>query len=183
VTTVVNFDDGSDLRATAFVRDDQTFTLNLSPGHYYLLDRFTQHGYIVRNMELEGRDVLEDGFSIVGPGKLSLEITLSKDGGRVDGVVADKDGKPMPGATVVLVPEAQRRSHGDLFQNAEADQRGQYKFEAITPGDYKIFAWHEVEEGIWQDPDFLKIYESKGEPVTIRLASHEVRTLAPLTSR
>jgi hypothetical protein len=110
-----------------FIHPDPTFNfnfnINLSAGNYYL-DRRIMPGYIVREVEFEGRDVLEKGFSVLGPGKMSLEIKLSKDGGQIDGVVADKDGKLVPGATAVLVPEASCRSHFDLYQNVEADQQG-----------------------------------------------------------
>jgi hypothetical protein len=33
--------------------------------------------------------------------------------------------------------------------------------ETVPPGSYKLFAWDDVEPGIWWDPDFLKNYEDK----------------------
>ena len=45
--------------------------------------------------------------------------------------------------------------------------------EGTAPGEYLLFAWEDVEPGIWHDPDFLKNYEGKGERVTIRAAGHE----------
>ena len=160
----------------AIVHDDQTFSISLPQGHFYL-DRQMAHDYVVGSVLLDGRDILDDGLIVAGPGKVSLEITLTKDGGHVDGVVADKDGKPVPGATVVLVPEARRRSHPDLFQNVEADQLGRFKLEAIPPGDYKLFAWTNVEYGIWRDPDFLPGAESRGESVSIKAGSRETKNL------
>ena len=38
-------------------------------------------------------------------------------------------------------------------------------FRGIAPGEYKIFSWEEVEDGAWEDPDFLKLFEQKGVPV------------------
>jgi hypothetical protein len=31
-----------------------------------------------------------------------------------------------------------------------------------------LFSWDEVEEGAWEDPEFLKPFEGKGEKVTLQ---------------
>lgn len=132
------FNNGVDHPAMTFLHSDRTFQLNLSQGHYFL-DRQMLHGYLVRRLDLDGRDVLDEGFSVTGPGKLSLEITLSKDGGRIDGVVIDQDGKAVAGAMVVLVPDSAHRSRLDLFQNVD----------------------EEVDDQVWQDPDSLRARASR----------------------
>ena len=35
----------------------------------------------------------------------------------------------------------------------------------MTPGDYKLFAWEEIERAMYLDPDFLQSYEDSGKPV------------------
>ena len=55
----------------------------------------------------------------------------------------------------------------DLFKSAASDQNGHYEFAAIAPGDYKLFAWDDVEPEAWNDPDFLKDYEKQGEKVAL----------------
>jgi hypothetical protein len=37
----------------------------------------------------------------------------------------------------------------------------------IAPGDYKLFSWEEAESGSWEDPEFLKPFEEKGERVSL----------------
>ncbi|MGA2427277.1 MAG: hypothetical protein ABSH13_02130 [Candidatus Acidiferrum sp.] len=37
----------------------------------------------------------------------------------------------------------------------------------IAPGDYQLFSWDQVEDGAWEDADFLKPFEEKGEKVTV----------------
>jgi hypothetical protein len=39
--------------------------------------------------------------------------------------------------------------------------------QGITPGDYALFAWENVETGAWQDPDFLRGYQTQGTAVRI----------------
>jgi hypothetical protein len=36
----------------------------------------------------------------------------------------------------------------------------------IAPGKYKLFAWKDVENDLWQDPDFLKPFEDQGKEIT-----------------
>jgi hypothetical protein len=44
---------------------------------------------------------------------------------------------------------------------------GRYQLNGVAPGDYKLFAWERVEEGAWQDPQFLKLFEALGSAVRI----------------
>jgi len=97
-----------------------------------------------------------------------LEVTISMRGGALSGRVADAARKPAVGARVVLVPEAARRSRGDLYRNTTADDSGAYELRGIPPGDYKLFAWERIEDGAWQDPEFIKLYEDRG--VRVRIA-------------
>ena len=75
---------------------------------------------------------------------------------------------PLVGVWVVLVPEATRRGRLDLYKNVRTDQHGQYTITGIAPGEYRLFSWDEVEDGAWQDPDFVKPYEKKGENITVQ---------------
>ena len=58
-----------------------------------------------------------------------------------------------------------------------SDQNGHFDLKSIPPGDYKVFAWEDVEPGIWQDPEFLKDHEKNGQPLTIRKDEHETARL------
>ena len=42
-----------------------------------------------------------------------------------------------------------------------------FAWEGVPPGDYTLFAWEEVEEGAWQDPNFLSIYQPLGRAIRI----------------
>ena len=47
----------------------------------------------------------------------------------------------------------------------------------IPPGDYKLFAWENVEPGAWQDSDFIQRYESSGQTIRINEGSNETPQL------
>ncbi|MDR3701515.1 MAG: carboxypeptidase-like regulatory domain-containing protein [Candidatus Sulfopaludibacter sp.] len=102
---------------------------------------------------------------------------MSHDGARIEGVVHDKEDQPVAGATVVLIPEPKLRFRHDLYQDANTDQLGRYHLAPVTPGEYKLFAWPDIEEGIWFDPDFLKDAEPQGLEITIDAKGHAVANL------
>jgi hypothetical protein len=148
------------------------FKTRLCSGRYTVIVQLGAQ-FLVHSIRSAGRDVLAEGMTISGPGSEPLDIVLGSDGGRVDGVVLDADDKPVAGATVVLVPEAKLRSRASRFRQTETDQYGRYELKDIPPGDYRLFAWEDVELGIWYDPEFLKAVESKGQVVTIQPNGHE----------
>jgi hypothetical protein len=96
-----------------------------------------------------------------------LEIVASGTGGRIDGVVKNEKDEPKGGAVVVLVPDSSHRRESDLFKNTTTDENGRFVIRGIRPGDYKLFAWDDIEPGTWWDPDFLSHYERRGEEIKI----------------
>ena len=70
-------------------------------------------------------------------------------------------------AVVVLVPSLNLRQRSDLYYVRATDGNGQFQIQPIVPGDYKVFAWKDIEPGAWQDPEILQRYENQGQPVSV----------------
>jgi Polysaccharide lyase family 4, domain II len=68
---------------------------------------------------------------------------------------------------VVLIPDAAHRQRNDLYQTTVSDDSGRFRFEHIPPGDYALFAWEDIEDGIWRDAEFLRRYAGSGRPLHI----------------
>ena len=85
----------------------------------------------------------------------------------MEGAVLRDTQQPAAGATVVLVPDGERRSRPDLFRSASADDSGRFALRGIPPGDYRLLAWEDVEPGAWLEPDFLRDYERRGETLSV----------------
>ncbi len=49
------------------------------------------------------------------------------------------------------------------------------------PGDYKIFSWDEVEDGAWEDPDFLRTFEDRSQRISVQDA--DTKTVDIVTIR
>ena len=126
--------------------------------------------FYLKAIRLGDENVLENGLDLTAaetaPGR--LELLLSPNGGRVAGVVLNDEDQPFSGAQVVLVPEGRRRKMRHLCKTATSDQNGGFSLPGISPGQYKIFAWEEVEQGAWQDDDFLRDYKKEGEDFEVK---------------
>jgi protocatechuate 3,4-dioxygenase beta subunit len=124
------------------VGPDPTTAHNVPPDHYEVqLDRIPP-GLYLKSATAGQTDVLADGLTIGGPGLVTIDATLANDGATLNGSVP-------PAATVLLVPA--RRSRSDLYRTASADQNGHYEFNAVAPGDYKIYAYLDAEPDLDND--------------------------------
>jgi hypothetical protein len=113
-------------------------------------------------------EVSDDEFNVIRGTQATLEVTISSRGAHVQGTVTDADGLPAAGVWVVLVPGDARRNEFHLFKQVTTDQYGRFGIRGIAPGDYKLFSWEQVEQNAWEDPDFLKPFESKGQSVSLQ---------------
>jgi hypothetical protein len=125
-----------------------------------------QNAYL-KAIRLGNADVLNAGLHLDRQPDVPLEIVIGTTPGVLDGAVVNENRQPVPNATVALLPDAARRSRVDLFKSAVADASGRFRLERIPPGDYVVFACDDVENGEWQNPDFLRAYERRGTPVRI----------------
>jgi protocatechuate 3,4-dioxygenase beta subunit len=153
------------------VNRDGSFTWNqVSDGAMRIEFHGLEKSAYVKSAEYGGVDVLEQGFTPRAGSNATLEITLSAHGAQVEGTVTDDNGLPVVGVWVVLVPDGKHRDRHDLYRTERTDQHGAFKINQIAPGDYTLYSWDEVEDGAWEDLDFMKPFEEKklGEKVSVQ---------------
>ncbi len=126
-------------------------------------------GAYLKSARLGDRDALEHGVDLTNgsPGAM-LNVVASMDGGQISGTVTNEKGEPVPGATVTLMPSASRARQQHLYKRVTAEQSGAFTIRGIAPGDYRVFAWEEVDQLSWQDPEYVKPYENSAKSVSIR---------------
>jgi hypothetical protein len=150
------------------VRADGGFTIrDIPPAKYRPSVAGAPESYFLKSAQLGGRNILESGLDLSGSPGAPLELILSPNGARVEGVVVADGEQVVSGAVVVLVPDAARRQQWTLYRTVSADTSGRFSIAGIPPGEYKLFAWPELEPGAHMDPEFLRPYEDKG--VVVRL--------------
>jgi protocatechuate 3,4-dioxygenase beta subunit len=162
----------------AKVKQDGSFTVEgLMPDNYEVNLTGLPASYFVKSARYASVEALESGLNLSAGGGGKLELSVSPAAAQVEGVVVDAKQEPAKGALVTLVPEASRRSHVTLFKTARTDDSGHYTIQGISPGDYSLYAFEDIESGAYYNPDFLRPLESSGETVSLRENSHEVRRL------
>lgn len=160
---------------SATAGEDGKFTLKqILPNKYLVQVRNLPEGAYVKSVRHGDQEVSDDSIDLSGGVAGTLQVTLSMAGAQVDGVVKGADDKPVSGATVVLAPDSGRYS---LFKEMRTADSGSYSFKGVPPGDYKVLAWTDVEPGIYQDPDFLKRYESKAEKMSLKESDRKTLSL------
>ncbi len=136
----------------------------IGPGDYRI--RRSGPGYI-QSARLGSADVLKDGLHLEHQPEDFLEVVIGETRASVEGRVTDGT-QAVSNAVVVLVPSLNLRQRSDLFYVAATDGNGQFQIQPrIMPGDYKVFAWKDIEPGAWQDPEVLERYENQGQPVSV----------------
>ena len=151
---------------------------NVMPDAYTVNVFGPQNNFYLKSVRFGDIDVSEAGIDLTrGVPAGEISVVMSADGGQIDGTVQNEKSENAAGSTVVLIPNAERRSIQRLYKTATTDANGKFSLKGIAPGEYKLFAWEQIEAGAYQDPEFLKRYDSKGESVSIKEKSTETKQL------
>lgn len=156
----------------ASIKPDGSFVIwNVAEGAYRLQVQDLPENFYLKAARLAGHDALGSDLNVSRkqpPGLLDVELSAS--GGRINGRVL-KEEKPFSGARVVLVPEERRQKQEQLYKSTSTDQNGQFLIRGIAPGDYALFAWETIEEGAYEDPDFLRAFKNQGKAIVVEEGS------------
>ena len=116
-----------------------------------------------------GAEVIDGGIDVDGNPRGPLNLYLGGAGsvGAIEGVVRSRNGQPADNSVVVIAPAASRRENPDAFRTATTDQVGLFSVRGLLPGEYTVLAWEEVEAGAYQNPEFLREFESRGVKATV----------------
>jgi protocatechuate 3,4-dioxygenase beta subunit len=162
------------------VKDDNTFLLPNVGANLFEVTLFgLPDGFYVKSIKSGQTDVLAAGLDVARGAPEPLEVVVSPNAGLMSGAVQNPNtGQPAPGATVVLVPQQKElRDKAQSYRITTTDQNGSYTLNSLVPGEYRVFAWEDIEPGAYLDPDFLKPVESKSEAVTIRESDQKTVSL------
>jgi hypothetical protein len=151
------------------------FTLsNAQPDRYAVTVTGLPDGFYVRSIRMEEADALESGLDLTRGAAGSLQIVVSGKAAQVEGAVTNEKQEPVAGSTVVLLPTSEkRREQFQFHKTVNTDQHGHFILKGLEPGEYKLFAWEDIENGAWMDPEVLRPAESKGKTITLRESSRE----------
>jgi Carboxypeptidase regulatory-like domain len=137
----------------------------VKPGKYTIVVFAPGKRYAVARTILLNGDSAGSELTLA-PGA-SAQLTAELAGGEADieGVV-QKEGKPMSGAMVVLLP-SNPEAHSELFRRDQSDFDGTFLLHGVIPGIYTLIA---IEDGWgfdWLKPGALARYLQQGQSVTV----------------
>jgi hypothetical protein len=151
--------------AGQLVGSDRTVTFSqIAPGKYDVLAGSASRAYTVVRMTVNGTPVSGRSLTVQGA---PLELTLTLRGGAADvNGVAVRDGKPTPGAMIVLVP-AHADSHREWFRRDQSDFDGTFSLHSVLPGAYTVLAIDNGWDLDWSKPAVLTRYLARGEKLIV----------------
>jgi hypothetical protein len=123
-----------------------------------------------------GAEVIDGGIDVEGNPQGPLDLYLGGAGsvGTIEGVVRSRNGQPADNSVVVIAPAPSRRENPAAFRTAITDQVGLFSVRGLLPGEYTVLAWEGVEAGAYQNPEFLRDFESRGVKATVERGSRNV---------
>jgi hypothetical protein len=156
-------------RRTAVVNAEGAFSVPAVPEGRFRVSSVAglpQDMYIA-DVRQGAQSVFDSGFDVSTKNSGPVEIVLATGAGTVSGVVLDGPTKAVAGATVVLVPEARRRSNRALYVLATSDASGRFTLRGVPPGDFKVFAWESIPAFAHVNAAFLAKHEVRGKVVHV----------------
>jgi hypothetical protein len=139
-------------------REIKTTQTTLEPGYWEMSARTNPGQYVESIVNQFGsvarrswrRERPTDWFEVFIEGRfqIGIRVVVSDKGGAIVGTV-QTEGKPVPGIPVFLWPvaeQARRSLHGQL--QTLSDVNGQYNFNSLPPGDYRVLATFDLSEAV-----------------------------------
>jgi len=169
-------------------RADGTFEIKDVPaGNYHLLaanspiasesGKFAD--YFTKSVTLNGQEVGDSGFNLNGDS--SLQVVISAKGAVIEGSVVDGNGKPVPYASIAVLPNLERGSPSHAYHEGSADEHGHFSVHGLSPGTYEVLAFEDP-PGDLRDPEFTNAYGGRGENLQLGEGSHQNVSLKVVSS-
>ena len=142
------------------LNDDGTFQATLAAEPYLVEAGGLPDGYYLKSVKLAGRE-MPDATLDLSYGGGPVEVVLAPAAGDLTGTVQNSRGEAATSVQVTAVP-ASGSLRRDMNKLVTTDAMGNFTFHGLPPGEYKIFAWEDVETNAWMDRDYRQPFENQG---------------------
>jgi len=108
-----------------------------------------------------------------------VQVVVTNRATTVTGQLLDDKGGAITDGTVIVFPtDAEKWIENSRFvRSARPDQQGQYQIKGLPPGEYLAVAIDYVQEGMWNDPEYLESIRRYGQKITLAEAASQPTTL------
>jgi hypothetical protein len=157
-------------------KDGKFQIANLVPGRYRVRVGDLPPDFYIKSIQSGNQDLLGTEWNLIPGAPETLRVVISNKAGEVEGKT--------DATTVVFIPEDQRmRATGTFHRVAQANLDGKYKIQGLAPGTYKVYAFKDIEDRAWLDPDLIEPLKEKAPQVVITESSKTPLDLTAITIR
>jgi hypothetical protein len=156
----------------SFNANGQFLVNDVIEGDYQVRVSQLPEGTYLKSLRFGATDLLADNLHLDPRSSDRLNFVLGTNGGVLEGNVVSRNGQPLANVPVAVVPAA-RQQRPDLYSSTTTDDSGHFRLQGLAPGDYAVFAWEDIEDGQWRDPDFIRQNEASGKAIHINEGSRE----------
>jgi hypothetical protein len=143
---------------------------NVGSGHFDVSVFPLTGGLYLKSIRNGNTDVLNTGLDLTGGGGATLDVVIGVNAPQITGVVQNPvTQQPAAMGTVVLIPQEKERQNVTVYyRSTGVGSNGSFTMYRVNPGEYRLYAWEDIEFNAWFDPDVLKPFESKGMAVSVK---------------
>ena len=141
-------------------------------------------GWTVKAILHDGRDIADTPVEMKSGETMSgVQVIVSNRVTTISGQMLDDKGAPLVDGTVIVFPDdASKWSDDSRWVRAvRPDQQGRYQIQGLPPGDYLAVALDYVEDGAWNEAEYLDSIRRLGQRLTLSDAESRSLTLKPVT--
>ena len=154
---------------SAPVKDDGTFAVS----HVYGRARLqvtVPEGWMVKSVMRDGREItgtwieLRSGEDLAG-----IDVMITNRVTSIAGQLMDDRNRPLRDATVLFFPGDADKwfETARTIRAARPDQQGRWQVKGLPAGEYLAIALDYVEDGAWNDPEYLESLRRDAQRVAL----------------
>ena len=157
---------------------------NLSPMNYRMRLYNVPAGFYLKAIRLGSQEVQRAGIDLSAGVATSgeLSVVLAQGAGSVEGLARDAKDEPRANTTVVLVRKEAWIGFAESIRSATSGPDGKFQFAQLAPGEYELYAFEEIDNGAWFDPEVLRAARDQSKTVRVEkgaVAAADVKAVAP----
>lgn len=141
---------------------------------------------MLKNVTHDGKDITDAIVELKSGEKLTgVEVLITNRVTSLAGQVLDRTDAPLGDATVIVFAAATDRwfETSRSVRAARPDQQGRWQMKGLPAGDYLAVALDYVEDGAWNDPEYLESLRQVAHKVTLADGGSESLSLKLVVPR